>query len=124
MTKQERLKAFEMRLDNCTWMQIGEALGYSHEHVRRELTACVLARPRRVNCIYPNIQRIITERYGGSVRSFAQDCGIPENTLYYILPGRGRPSKFVQQKILATTGLTYTEAFTPDEGMQREEDDD
>lgn len=30
MTKQERLKAFEMRLDGRNWSEIGRELGYSN----------------------------------------------------------------------------------------------
>lgn len=123
MTKQERLKAFEMRLDGYSWAEIASVMGYSHEHIRKELRACVVARPRRVNCIYPGLRQVIAVKYGGSVRALAQDAGIPENTLYYILPGRGRPSAFVQQKLLAATGLTYAEAFTPDEDFREEEEE-
>ena len=34
MTKQERLKAFEMRLDGCKWAEIARALGYTSTTVQ------------------------------------------------------------------------------------------
>ena len=33
MTKEERLKAFQMRLDGETWVDIGKTLGYAHNTV-------------------------------------------------------------------------------------------
>ena len=50
MTKQERLKAFEMRLDGCNWSQIARAVGFSSTTVHLDLVGFELSRPRLVNC--------------------------------------------------------------------------
>ena len=111
MTKQERLKAFEMRLDGSSWAEIADALGYTANTVQCDLKACMIAAPRQVNCVYPAIRRIITERYGGSVRSFASACGVSQNSMYAVLPGKSRPNAYVIDAILKETGLHYEEAF-------------
>ena len=63
MTKQERMKAFEMRIDGCNWTQIGRALGYASTTVQQDLMGCIMAKPRQVNCVYPAIKRVIVEEY-------------------------------------------------------------
>ena len=117
MTKHERLKAFEMRLDGSNWSEIGRAIGYSSTTVQQDLQGCVLTKPRQVNCVYPVIRRIITEDYGGSVRTFAQDCGITYNAMYYTLSGKCIVSDQRKKIIANVLGIP------PEEAFQREEDD-
>ena len=111
MTKQERLKAFEMRLDGSNWSEIGRALGYSSTAVKNDLQGCVLTKPRQVHCVYPVIRRIITEDYGGSVRAFAQDCGITYNAMYYTLSGKCDVKPERMAIISKVIGISPEEAF-------------
>lgn len=115
MTKQERMKAFEMRLDGSSWLEIADVLGYTATTVQCDLRSCLSAAPRQVNCVYPALRRVITERYGGSVRTFASACGLSTNSLYAVLPGRSRPSVNMINAILKETGLCYEEAFRTEE---------
>ena len=85
MTKQERLKAFEMRLDGCNWSQIARAVGYSSTTVHQDLLGCVMTRPRLVNCAYPAIRQIITDQYGGSVSAFAAALGMTQGDVLHPL---------------------------------------
>lgn len=50
MTKQECMKAFEMRLNGRNWSEIGRELGYTSTAVRDDLLLCVSARPHQVTC--------------------------------------------------------------------------
>ena len=111
MTKEERLKAFQMRLDGETWADIGKTLGYAHNTVQQDLKMVVCGEPWNVNCVYPSIKKIIIRDYGGSIAAFSRACGISNTSLYYTLTGRGKPSYRTALAIMATTGLTYTEAF-------------
>ena len=88
MTNQERRYAFDARLQGDSWEKIGRALGYAGATVYRDMEACLLHSPRRVQGIYPCLSRGIEELYGGCVRSFALDCGIHPSTVYSILKGR------------------------------------
>lgn len=111
MTNQERIRAFHLRLEGKSWAEIGAALGFSADGVRQDMLRCVVGTPRRVNCMYPALRRAIEERWGGSVRAFAADCGLHESALYTVLPGKARPSPAVAAAITRTTGLPYEEAF-------------
>ena len=117
MTKQERLKALEMRLDGSNWSEIGRELGYTSTTVKQDLQGCVLSKPYQVNCVYPAIRRIITDRYDGSIRALADACGITYNAMYYTMSGKCIVSD-QRKKILANVL-----GIPPEEAFQREEDD-
>lgn len=115
MTKQERLKAFEMRLDGSNWSEIGRAIGYSSTAVRQDLLGCVMTRPRQVACAYPAIRRIITEDYGGSVSAFAKECGISNGAMYYTLSGKCFVKPERQAIICNVIGIPPGTAFEREE---------
>ena len=117
MTKQERLKAFEMRLDGSSWSEIGRELGYTSTTVKQDLQGCVLSKPYQINCAYPAIRRIITERYDGSIRALADACGITYNAMYYTMSGKCIVSDQRKKLIANVLGIP------PEEAFQREEDD-
>ena len=117
MTKQERMKAFEMRLDGCNWTQIGRALGYASTTVQQDLTGCIMAKPRQVNCVYPAIKRVIVEEYGGSVSAFADACGISYGAMYYTLSGKCFVTKERQAVISKAIGIPPVEAFKREEEL-------
>ena len=110
MTKQERMTAFEMRLEGRSWREIGQALGYSHTAVYNDLQSCIVTRPRQLICIYPALRQVIEQEYDGSINAFADACGVPYNTMYLTLSGRIRPNKR-KSVICSVTGLPPEEAF-------------
>ena len=116
MTKQERLKAFEMRLDGSNWSEIGRELGYTSTTVKQDLQGCVLSKPYQINCAYPAIRRIITDRYDGSIRALADACGITYNAMYYTMSGKCIVSDQRKKIIANVLGIP------PDEAFQREDD--
>ena len=115
MTKQERMKAFEMRLDGSNWSEIGRELGYSSTTIKQDLLGCVMTKPRQVTCVYPAIRRIITEEYGGSVSAFADACGISYGAMYYTLSGKCFVPPERQEVISKAIGLPPVEAFEREE---------
>ena len=116
MTKQERLKAFEMRLDGSNWSEIGRELGYTSTTVKQDLQGCVLSKPYQINCVYPAIRRIITDRYDGSIRALADACGITYNAMYYTMSGKCIVSDQRKKIIANVLGIP------PEEAFQREDD--
>ena len=116
MTKQERLKAFEMRLDESNWSEIGRELGYTSTTVKQDLQGCVLSKPYQINCAYPAIRRIITDRYDGSIRALADACGITYNAMYYTMSGKCIVSDQRKKIIANVLGIP------PEEAFQREDD--
>lgn len=117
MTKHERLKAFEMRLDGSNWSEIGRELGYTSTTVKQDLQGCILSKPYQINCVYPAIRRIITDRYDGSIRALADACGITYNAMYYTMSGKCIVSDQRKKIIANVLGIP------PEEAFQREEDD-
>lgn len=115
MTKQERLQAFEMRLDGSSWSEIGRALGYSSSNVQQDLKGCVLSKPRQINCVYPVIRRIIRDDYGGSIGAFADACGMTYPSMYYMLSGKCLVNPARQAAISAVLGLPPAEVFAREE---------
>lgn len=110
MTRQERMKAFEMRLDGKSWAEIGRTLGYSHSTVYGDLRLCILSQKKPVPCIYPALSEIISCEYDGSIAAFAERCGASYNAMYSVLSGRTTP-KSLGHRICTATGLSYAEAF-------------
>ena len=46
MTKSERIRAFELRLEGSGWEQIGREIGYTGETVKQDLRRCIQHTPR------------------------------------------------------------------------------
>lgn len=116
MTRPERLRAFELRLDGCTWAQIADEIGYSAQTVSADLQSCLATPPRVVRCCYPALRHVISTRFDNSIRAFAQHCGVRVNAMYYLLSGRSvSPNKELVDTVLVATGLTYEEAFRREE---------
>ena len=110
MTRQERMKAFEMRLDGKSWTEIGQELGYSHSTVYGDLRLCILSQKKPVPCIYPALAEIISHEYDGSITAFAERCGSSYNAMYSVLSGRTTPNS-LGKAICTVTGLSHAEAF-------------
>lgn len=115
MTRQERMKAFEMRLDGKSWDDIAAVLGYTTNNVRIDIIHCIRYTPRQITCVYPAIRQYITANCYGSAHQFARDCGVPYSTMGNILNGRHTPSLETATAILQATGLSVDEAFRQEE---------
>ena len=111
MTNQERKIAYDMWVDGASWEQIADKLGYSARTVEQDMLASLRRKPRTVNCIYPNLRRVITDEYGGVVLAFANTLGAPQSTVYSVLTGAVPPGKNLVDAIERCTGLTEEEAF-------------
>lgn len=112
MTRDERAKAFQMRLDGATWETIGENLNYAPTTVRSDLINCIEFGVKTTRCIYPAIRSVINQRFFGSMNAFAAHCGVNYSTIYHICNGSTKtPGRRVTDAILLATDLTYEEAF-------------
>lgn len=111
MNRNDRVAAFQMRLDGKSWTQIGAALGYEPESVAADLRRILNRGPRRPHIIYPAIADYITARCGGSVYRFAMICGLRPGSVYDPLAGRCPVPKQLAEAVCAATGMTREEAF-------------
>lgn len=113
MTNEDRLKAFEMHLNGVPWAEIGKALGYSSSTIFSDLRACVAAtHSSGKRCVYPAIWAYIADRCGGSIREFADQCGMPYGSVYNAITGRDSVSLKRRRRMAEVVGLPVEEAFT------------
>lgn len=64
MTKEELIKAFEMKVDGYSYEKIGETLGYTRQSVNCELHKVLSNRPISTEkSVFPNLTREIKSRY-------------------------------------------------------------
>lgn len=117
MTNQDRIRAFRMRLDGSSWVQIGRELNYTPQHIRQDLERICCRKPRQLACAYPVLRRVIAEDYGGSISAFADACGLSYGAMYYTLSGTCTPSQERQKDICSVIGIP------PEEAFRQEEDD-
>ena len=115
MTRNERLKAFEMRLDGHNWSEIANELGYSLNGVKHDLMNVVMSKTRQVNCAFPVIRRYIEEHCDGSIRAFSNACGLSYGSLYYRLGGRASVPEAYQKIICDLIGMPRDIVFQRDE---------
>ena len=71
MTREERIKAFTMRIDGHNWQEIAREIGYADCTIKNDLSACIRIPPRPPSVLYPVIRKYIVENYGGVVKSWA-----------------------------------------------------
>lgn len=64
---------------------------------------------RKSEPLYPVIDEAIKAR--GGVRAFIRWSGIARTTYYHMQDATSQPTKYVIDRILEFTGLTYEEAF-------------
>lgn len=109
MTNTERKTAFALRLGGESWEEIGRKLSYEESTVRQDLERCLHRGGRTVQTVYPVLGRFIDRNCGGSIRAFAQDCGLSPRLLYDVLPGRKTMSAYCLGRIAEATGLSDRE---------------
>lgn len=111
MNKEDRMTAFAMRCDGCTWAQIAAALNYDETTVRDDLHT-VLERQRHCpRIIYPSLAKYICRNYDGSIERFAVSMKTSPHRLRSVLVYGEFPSESLINKITTMTGMTREEAF-------------
>lgn len=115
MTNEERMKAFSMRLDGCSWEKIAEELHYSTSTVAHDIVNCVNGHRRSTcPCIYPAITKVLQQEYYGSISRLSAVSHIPYSTLLDCLTGRHHSPK-TAARISALLGLPPEVAFAKED---------
>lgn len=111
MTKEEKLKAYEMWLDGKTFTEIGNKFGVTGEAVRVALTINE-RRKKDFVCIYPGLKKWIIE-HNYSVSRFVRELDPSRTQTWIMHKFRSKTDFDVHEvkKVLAFTGLTFEEAF-------------
>lgn len=111
MTKEDKIKAFEMRLDGYTYEEIGKRFGVSKQNVQSMLAAGKNSVIRKKS-IYPAIDNwLIDNRLTwNSLRNMMSDS-VKINDVYKIRDGKQHLRLDHIKAILRITGMTFEEAF-------------
>lgn len=121
MTREDKIKAFEMRLDGYTFKEIGEVFGVSRQYIEKMLKQKNnKSAPEKV--IYKGLRKFLIDE--GLVLYELQDLIYPEKEKKYktqISPTFSRKLKGESEftisdieRILKVTGMTYEECFKID----------
>ena len=112
MTREERIKAFTMRIDGHNWQEIAREIGYADSTIKNDLSACIRIPPRPPSVIYPVVRKYIVDYYGGVVKSFIMDLGgISYTQAYQMLSGRIAATRPFRESVAKRMGTTVEAAF-------------
>lgn len=111
MTKEDKIKAFEMRLDGCTYEEIGKCFGVSKQNVQQMLTAKKIGVIRKKS-VYPAIDVWLFDNglSWNALGSMMSD-NVKINDIYKIRDGKRHLRLDHIKAILKITGMTFEEAF-------------
>lgn len=90
MTREELIKAFEMRVDGYSYRQIGEKLGYTKQNVSNLLNKVVKDFSKSA-WVYPNLAREIG-LLDKSVEEFCEEVRIRPNHFRNMVYGKTNPT--------------------------------
>lgn len=118
MTKQQKLKAFEMLLDGFTYAEIAKEFDTSRQNIQQSISTVGGARKPRESIIYPNLKRWLKEN-NYSVSMLSTDIGyksLNNAPLYKKLRGESPIPIYLARKIMALTGMSFEVCFELEEG--------
>ena len=108
MTKTDKLRAFEMRLDGFTYEQISKELGYSKQHISTTLST-IISRGKPV--VRPQMYMRVMSDYG-SLGKFSEEHKITLPTLDRFFFHESEPSpRAITVLLKAYPKLTYEEVI-------------
>lgn len=114
MTREEKIRAFAMRLDGMTFEEVAKEFGVTREYIRQ-----ICYTPRKHSrrgkdfcCVYPGLKKWMRE-HQYSVSRLATEIGIQKSSVAWTgkLSGKRNITVKEAKKILAITGLTFEETF-------------
>lgn len=118
MTKQQKLKAFEMLLDGFTYAEIAKEFDTSRQNIQQAISTAGGAKKPRESIIYPNLKRWLKEN-NYSVSMLSTDIGFKSSNiapLYKKLRGESPIPIYLARKIMALTGMSFEVCFELEEG--------
>ena len=111
MTREERIKAFSMRLDGCSWQEIGKKMGYEPATVFGDVSRCIHKKRRNLPIVYPALCEICVHQFDGSISKMATAMGVSDSTLRNQLNGTCPPSGNTIRIVTEVFGLSFKDAF-------------
>ena len=114
MTREQYLRAFQMRLDGASYRTIAKELGMDSHSVKDRLGAVVSTNDYapfgRKAVEYPAIQDILRQ-FDFKTSHIARECGMSQSTVTRVFLGPGMVTRKTMDKFLSAFGLTEEELY-------------
>lgn len=116
MTREEKIKAFEMSLDGATYQEIADTFGVTRQYIEQGLTRKAWRAPKKYECVFPTLKNWLLERRM-SIPWFNVNAKVCKhnNTLRHKLDGKFEFTMSEIESILTFTGMTFEEIFGREE---------
>lgn len=91
MRREELMKVCEMRANGCTYQEIGDALGYTKQHIQQTMKEMLADHGCKISSktVYPNLEREIKIKHR-TVKKFVESNGLKYKRICDILYGKTR----------------------------------
>lgn len=114
MTKEQKLEAFSMRLDGCTYQEIADRFGVTRQYIQQTIPSDPIVRRKTRQlekvCIYEGLAEFIKDHQMSSTQ-IGEIIGVCRVSTYQRLTGERKFNISDIRKILDYTGMTFEECF-------------
>ena len=112
MNRDDKIKAFKMRLDGFSYQEIAEKFGVSKQYINQMLQNVISERRNKAvnKIVYPNIANWLKDNEC-SISEFVIRVGIKRSTLDHKLHGRNKFNSDEIKRILDVTGMKFDECL-------------
>lgn len=117
MTKEEKIQAYAMRLDGCTYQEIANKFGVTKQCIQQNIGVIGATRDNECrvlrlskNCIYDGLAKFIKENEVNSA-VLADVIGVCKASAHQRIVGERNFNISDIYKILNYTGMTFEECF-------------
>lgn len=112
MNRDDKIKAFKMRLDGFSYQEIAEKFGVSKQYINQMLQNVISERRNKAvnKIVYPNIANWLKDNEC-SISEFVIRVGIKRSTLDHKLRGRNKFNSDEIKRILDVTGMKFEECL-------------
>ena len=118
ITKEQRIKMFEMRLDGKSYAKIAEEFNAPRLAVIRAISGKTQFTPQYIrNAVYPNLASWMLEN-GITPRKLSDSLDMSPDVVRAWLLGEREPRLSSIKALLAVTGMSFEEAFARREDAQ------
>jgi len=93
MNKNDRMRAFSLRCDGCTWDEISKVLGYESSTIARDIHSVIEKGVHTPQIIYPKLLAFVLMKCDGSIENFARQLGVHPHRLRRVLVYGDQPSE-------------------------------
>lgn len=117
MTREEKLKAFEMKMDGYSLSEIADELGYTKQWISAMFQWVMEEKRKRPKIVYPEIDKWMKSNHYTLTTLAHQLCYTISNVSIY-LRGKHEPSKSFIESMEQLTHIDREKLFRREENVQ------